>query len=224
MKQTIYIFILLILTSCKSSIRDATTRDSDTIAIDTLVIATDSLGSKGVFNNEDLPTKDQLEYRIKEIRENFKRINSIANWTSIDVIPLTESTENGEAKLYYKNKELEKINTQQYGEMGQLLTEYYLKDGQISFVFEKSYSYNRPIYYDTIAMKENNDTEAFDLTKSEIEEYRSYFYNSKLIHQIKSPQNALPLNDDNLLEEQNRIIINFDKYLKLSKNNKILKH
>ncbi len=60
MKQTIYIFILLILTSCKSSIRDATTRDSDTIAIDTLVIATDSLGSKGVFNNEDLPTKDQL--------------------------------------------------------------------------------------------------------------------------------------------------------------------
>jgi hypothetical protein len=223
MKQTIYMFILLILPSCKSSLSsDTTAMDSDTIAVDTLAI--DSLGSKGVFNNEDLPTKDQLEYRIKEIRENFKRINSIASWTSIDVIPLTESTENGEAKLYYENKKLEKFITQHYGEMGKLLTEYYLKDGQISFVFEKSYNYNRPIYYDTVAMKENNDTEAFDLTKSEIEEYRSYFYNNRLIHQIKSPQNTLLLNDDNLLEEQNRIIINFDKYLKLSKNNKMLKH
>ena len=70
--------------------------------------------------------------RFKQIRANFKRINSIANWTNIDTKELWETTEGGEAKYYYQNGQLEKIVTLQFGETLQQLTEYYLMNGQIT--------------------------------------------------------------------------------------------
>lgn len=49
-----------------------------------------------------------------------------------------ESTEGGEAKYYYQKNKLEKIITRIFGESGQILTEYYLLNGQLSFVYEKT--------------------------------------------------------------------------------------
>lgn len=177
----------------------------------------DTVELKETFNEEDIPENEYLTDRLKLIRANFKRINSITNWTSIDTEELSESTEGGKAKFYYKNRQLEKIVTCNYGEIGQLLTEYYLLDEQLSFVFEKSYNYNRPFYYESTAMKENNDTEAFDFDKSEIIEDRSYFENGKLLHQINNQDCGSPFADGYLLEEQKRIKTNFDKLVKQKK-------
>lgn len=175
----------------------------------------DTIQLRETFNEEDLPVNEYLTERLKPIRANFIRINSITNWTSIDTKELGETTEGGEARYYYQNRQLEKIVTRHFGETFQQLTEYYLMDGQLSFVFEKSYKYNRPMYYDTKAMKENNDTEAFDFDKSEIIEDRSYFDKGKLLHQINNQDGGSPFADDYLVEEQKRIKTDFEKLIKL---------
>jgi hypothetical protein len=167
------------------------------------------------FNQEDLPVNEYLTERLKPIRANFKRINSIANWTTIKTEDTWETTEGGVAKFYYLNGQLEKIISRQFGETFQLLTEYYLLKGQLSFVFEKTYKYNRPIYYDSTAMKEMNDTEAFDFEKSKIIEDRNYFDSGKLLHQLKNQNIESLFSDEYLLKEQKRIKTDFEKLIKL---------
>jgi len=212
------------LTSCgQSNSKQATTIVTDTPATSHNAIATDRLrpdtiALKETFNEEDVPVNEYLTERLKPIRNNFKRINSITNWTSIDTINLeNEATEGGEAKFYYQNGQLEKIITRHFGEMSQWLTEYYLLNGQLSFVLEKSYEYNRPMYYDSTAVKENKDTEAFDFDKSEIIENRSYFENGKLLHQINKQDCGSPFSDDYLPEAQKSIKTDFDKLIKQAK-------
>jgi len=214
MKQTIYILTIFLLTSCGQQKNEQTTTTKNT------VVTTDTIELKETFNEEDLPVNEYLTDRLKPIRANFKRINSITNWTSIDTEELSESTEGGEAKFYYQNGQLEKIVTRHYGESFQLLTEYFLLNGQLSFVFEKRYKYNRPLYYDTTAMKENNDSEAFDFDKSEIIENRSYFENEKLLHQISNQDCGSPYADYYLLKEQKRIKEDFDRLIKHKKPNR----
>lgn len=171
----------------------------------------DTFGFKETFNQENIPANEYLAEKLKPIRVNFRRINSIANWTTIDTKGLSETTEGGEAKFYYLNGQLNKITTWQLGETFRLLTEYYLLNGQLSFVLERTYKYNRPFYYDSVAMKENNDTEVFDFKKSEIIEDRSYFENGKLLHHINNQDCGSPFSAEYLLQEQKRIIADFGK-------------
>lgn len=218
MKQTIYILTFLFLIGCgqsKSQQNPVTLKDTTTIKDNSVPI--DTLALKESFNEEDLSVNEYLTDRLKPIKANFKRINSITNWALIDTKDLTESSEGGEAKFFYQNGQLEKIVTRHYGENFQLLTEYYLLNEQLSFVFEKRREYNRPMYYDTIAMKENKDNEAFDFDKSEIIEDRSYFENGKLFHQISNQDCRSPFTSNYLLEEQKRIKTNFDKLVSRTK-------
>ncbi|MBX3164180.1 MAG: hypothetical protein KF900_06830 [Bacteroidetes bacterium] len=195
----------------KTAVADTTTIKNN------VSLQPDTIELKETFNEEDIPVNEYWTAELKLIRQNFKRINSITNWTSIDTLQLSETAEGGEAKYYYQNGRLEKVITRYFGETGQLLTEYYLLNGQLSFVFEKSHEYNRPMYYDTTAMKENNDTEAFDFEKSEIKEDRSYFENGSLIHKIESGDCGAPFATEYLLEEQKRIKADFDKLIKQKK-------
>lgn len=121
--------------------------------------------------------------RMKLIRENCKRINSINQWSAIKTKELYETTEGGEATFNYRNGQLEKIVTQNFDETFQQVREYYMTDGQLIFVFEKSFKYNLPMYYESTIMKENDDTKAFDMDKSVITESRSYFDNGILFRQ-----------------------------------------
>ena len=220
MKQTIYILTLLLLTSCgQPKPNEANMAVADTTTTSNKAITTDTFKLKETFNEEDLPVNEYLTDRLKPIRTNFKRINSISTmeWEAINETELDESTEGGVANFYYNDRQLEKIVARHYGETFQLLSEYYLLNGQLSFVFEKRYKYNRPLYYDTTAMKENQDTEAFDFDKSEIIEDRSYFENGNLIHQINNQDCGSPFADDYLLEEQKRIKEDFDRLIKQTK-------
>ncbi len=177
-----------------------------------------TIQAKASFNKENIPVNEYLTDKLKPIRDNFKRINSIEKWSVIKQQDLFESAEGGEAKYYYQKNKLEKIITRIFGESGQTLTEYYLLNGQLSFVYEKNYKYNRPLYYDTKAMKENNDTEAFDFDKSEITENRGYFVNGKLIHILNSEDCGAPFSSDYIAEEQKSILSEYSKLLKLIRN------
>ncbi len=179
---------------------------------------TDKTILKESFQQEDTTNNGDLNDRLKPIRENFKRINSISTWTSVDKKELDESTEGGDVNFYYSNNILEKITAQHFGETFQRVTEYYLRDGQLSLVLEKLYKYNRPVYYDSTSMKENGDNEVFDFSKSEIVETRSYFENGTLIWQVNSKDYGSPLTNGYVSTEQKRIVTEFDKLRSMGKN------
>ena len=104
--------------------------------------------------------------------------------------------------------------------MFQQITEYYLLDENLSFVFDKMYYYNRPISYDEEAMKENGDTETFDLEKSTIIESRNYFENNKLLQIIS---NGEDLSATDTTEIENNIKSNYKKLIEFKKINSLNK-
>ena len=225
-ERPILIIIVLTFLSCGTDTQNKTTMNGpvNNTPIDSILAVTtptkpsvDTIVLKEAHNEDDLVVNEYLLDKLKPIRENFKRINSTEKWTSSDTIELWESLEGGEAAFYYLNNKLERIITRHFGETYQLLTEYYLLNGQVSFVLEKSYKYNRPLFYDSIAMKENNDNQVWDFDKSEIIEDRSYFSNGRLIHQISNQDCGSPFTEDYLAEEQKRIKDSFDKLMKLKK-------
>jgi hypothetical protein len=167
------------------------------------------------FQQRDTAYNEYLADRLKPIRENFRRINSIAKWTSVRKIETNESTEGGDAAFYYSGKVLEKILIRHFGENFQQLTEYYLMNGELSFVFDKLLKYNQPIYNDSTSMDDSSDSQFFDFEKSEIVEERNYFEKEKLIHQVNNRNFGSPLTEDYLLNEQKRIITEYNKFKKI---------
>lgn len=169
------------------------------------------------FNEKDATGSKSLKNRIKPIQANFKSINSMTKWTSVKKKDIEgESAEGGEATFYYTDKGLEKVIARYYGEMGQILIEYYLMNGQLSFVLEKEYRYNRPLFYDTKAMKDNNDTEAFDFNKSEIITTRNYFENGNIIMINNTTGHGFNISADYLSEQEKNLTESFKKLLKLA--------
>lgn len=177
---------------------------ADTVKIGETLIDKDTTGSKSLKN------------RIKPIQANFKSINSVTKWTAVKKKDIEgESAEGGEATFYYTDEGLQKVIAKHYGEIGQKLTEYYLLNGQLSFVFEKEYRYNRPLFYDTKAMKENNDTEAFDLKKSQITMTRNYFENGNIIMITNTTGRGFSIGADYPAEREEKIREDFKRLLKL---------
>ncbi|AYZ36699.1 hypothetical protein EGY07_14540 [Chryseobacterium indologenes] len=177
----------------------------------------DTLKMKTVVNGEVPKPNEYLKERLKPIQSGYKRINSIRQWTAITKKNIEgESAEGGEAAFYYKNKRLEKVIARHYGEMGRKLIEYYLLNGRLSFVFEKEYTYNRPLFYDLKAMKENSDTEAFDLNKSDIMEIRSYFEKGNLIYTVNNKDTVASFGNDHTQKKEQKISEDFQRLLKLS--------
>ena len=68
----------------------------------------------------------------KIAKDNYRRISAITRWTSIATRGLERSLEGGEAKFYFTGTRLEKIIVRDYGETYQQLTEYYLRNGQLT--------------------------------------------------------------------------------------------
>ncbi|MGR3854143.1 hypothetical protein [Chryseobacterium indologenes] len=166
--------------------------------------------------DKDITVSKSLKNRIKPIQANFKRINSVTKWTAVKKKDIEgESAEGGEATFYYTDKGLQKVIAKNYGEIGQKLTEYYLLNGQLSFVFEKEYRYNRPLFYDAKAMKENNDTEAFDLKKSKITMTRNYFENGNIIMITNTTGRGFSIGADYPAEQEEKIREDFKRLLKL---------
>ncbi len=125
----------------------------------------------------------------KTAKEDYRRINEISRWTSVVTRSPERSLEGGEAKFYFTGTRLEKIIVRDYGEMYQQLTEYYLRNGQLSFVVEEKANYNMPFYLDSTAAAAAGETEFFDIQKSEVIETRYYFEDGALANLV-SPQDC----------------------------------
>lgn len=154
---------------------------------------------------------------IQLIRDNFQRINAIMKWGAVDTADVDESAEGGEILYYYHNDSLQKMVLNVYGETGKRIAEYYLLKGDLSFVIEKSETYNRPIYADSAAMKENNDTQVFDKSWSEIEVDSVFYDNDQMVLHKNNQDCGAPDGGDFIEKEGKRILADYKKWIALLK-------
>lgn len=177
----------------------------------------DTILLKPSFKEDDIENNEYLTETLQPIKDNFKRINSKTDWKHIDSTDVMESTEGGIIKYYYGDKSLEKVIEQHFGEMGQSITEYYLLNGKLSFVLERAIIYNRPLYYDSTAMKENKDTEVFNKEASELLDTRSYFIDGVLSHILDNQDCGAPFAASFMIEEDKRLHAAYKRLIALHK-------
>ena len=128
-----------------------------------------------------------IEGKIAQIRKDFSSTNAVKNYVIKEVEDSDQSTDSGVVKYYLQDGVVKKIVAEYFGESGNNLTEYYIKNGKVYFIFDKTEKYNVPYYVDSKWYKENEikNGEIFDKRKSKFFEKRYYFdENEKLIRYI----------------------------------------
>jgi hypothetical protein len=173
--------------------------DSPTVSIvtpqvvspDTTIHKSDSVAFVVSNNMEDAPSTDYLLKELEPIRKNFKRINSIDEWTSVIRKGDLGSPKGVLTIFHHSKRKLEKIIVKKAAGKFIQLSEFYLLKGKLSFVIEKT-SW---------------------LDRRELDVDKSYFENGKLIHQVNNQDCGAPFSEDYLLEEQKRILTLFNDLL-----------
>ena len=125
-----------------------------------------------------------VESKIDQIRKDYKSTNAIKNYIVKEIEDDEQSIEGGVIRYYFQNGIVKKIITEYFGETWRGTTEYYVKNGKVYFIFNRTEKYNVPYYINADWYRENDVEigEVFDSKKSEIFEKRYYFdENMKLI-------------------------------------------
>ena len=128
-----------------------------------------------------------IENKIAQIRKDYTSTNAVKNYVVKEIEDSEKSTDGGAIKYYFQNGVVKKIVVEHFGESWNSLTEYYVKNGKVYFIFDKTEKYNVPYYVDSKWYKENEikNGEVFDKRKSKFSEKRYYFdENEKLIRYI----------------------------------------
>ena len=155
-----------------------------------------------------------IENRVAQIRKDFMSTNAAKNYAIREADDSDRSTEGGVIRYYFQNGIVKKIITEYFGETWRETTEYYVKNGKVYFIFDKTQKYNVPYYVNADWYKRDNMKvgEVFDSRKSKISEKRYYFdENMKLIRYVgenkKIVENVQKLKEieKNVLDEYFRI-------------------
>jgi len=128
-----------------------------------------------------------IESKIAQIRKDYKGTNAIKNYIVKEIEDDEQSIEGGVIRYYFQNRIVKKIVTEYFGETWRGTTEYYVKNGKVYFIYDRTQKYNVPYYINANWYKENNLKvgEVFNSKKSKITEKRYYFdENEKLIQYI----------------------------------------
>ena len=150
-----------------------------------------------------------IEGEIAQIRKDFSSTNAVKNYVIKEVEDPDQSTDGGVVKYYLQDGVVKKIVAEYFGESGNNLTEYYIKNGKVYFIFDKTEKYNVPYYVDSKWYKENElkNGEVFDKRKSKFSEQRYYFdENEKLIRYIG--ENKKVVENGQKLKEIEKDILN----------------
>ena len=102
---------------------------------------------------------------VEQIIKDHRTTNNYKNYEVTTADDNDKSSEGGVIEYYSKNGELKKIVTKYYGESGKSITEYYVKNNNVYFVYNADYHYNAPLYVN----------ETLGKKKTEIKEKRYYF-------------------------------------------------
>ncbi|HLG03636.1 MAG TPA: hypothetical protein VI731_08585 [Bacteroidia bacterium] len=121
---------------------------------------------------------------IVVIKEKYKHIrDNLQSYDTTETAIWDQSSEGGEVIGYFENDSLVLIEITYFGETGKTGLEFYFEKGQLIFVLDKHYEYNRPI----------TDTVMFDPNKTKITEDRYYFYQAQLIRWLDNDKNEVDL-------------------------------
>ena len=134
-----------------------------------------------------------------------QKINAKKDWKEVASFDLLDGDSG--TVLYYSKMGLEKLVHTNFGETGKLISEYYLVNNQLSFVFEQHHRYNYPP-----SMKE------YDPKKTEIDETRAYFENGVLFHETDNKDCGSLFDSDHIKAENKRIKEEFQRVLDLVAN------
>lgn len=171
-------------------------------------------------DSDSIGFEEEPEYlyeTLYPIRVYIAKIDSISNWSDSISKNVFLTTEGGEAVYYFLQDTLAKVEAFLFGEMFQKHLKYYLKSDTLVFAYEKEINYNRPIFWDSISMKEIYDNEAFDFNQSLIIETESYFENGDLVRSIDNQDCGAPYNSEYRNMERKRILEEFNELKKLLK-------
>ena len=102
---------------------------------------------------------------VEQIIKDHRTTNNYKNYEVTTADDNDKSSEGGVIEYYSRNGKLKKIVTKYYGESGKSITEYYVKNNNVYFVYHADYHYNAPLYVN----------ETLDKKKTEIKEKRYYF-------------------------------------------------
>lgn len=206
-KMRILVFIISIgFLACNSNGKQSAVTADDTVAPKQVSI-TDSIPAESAFSAA----------KLKSVQEKMQQIRLIKKWKQIRKIELNESTEGGEATYFFTPEGLTKITAVYYGETGKQENEFYLNNGKLFLTVERETQYNRPVYWDSAHMKENNDTESFNPDKAEVMTDSSFFENGNQFYHVNSQDCGAPFAKDYLLSEQKRLQQELDKLTALLK-------
>lgn len=151
-------------------------------------------------------TQNDIEKVIKNIREEYKKINSDTNLIVIEKDLTGLSTEGGVLFSYYDKAGLRKAVLTFYGEMGKRIDEYYFKDGKLIFLFKQEFHYNQPIYIE----------DGFKIERTE--ENRYYFCDEKLVRWIDDEKAMRDVRTDESKRMSSELIVDASAILNLKKD------
>ena len=147
-----------------------------------------------------------VEADIKFIRSVFKEVNDYANTIQPAIIDANGlSAEGGELKVYERSGQVIKITAVHLGETGRLVADYYFHKGDLMFVFDQDYRYNRPFTWTKEVALANGDKEWYDPDKTSLQEDRYYYKKGKLIRWLNHEKIEMSESDPSFTNKQNDI-------------------
>lgn len=142
-----------------------------------MFIGTSSYGLS-CHNRELLQQVDTVRI-IENIRKKFQEINAKEHsFQKATKDIFGQSSEGGQAEVYYDGDDLKKMIVTHYGEIGKIRTEYYVDDGAVFFIYVKRTEYDKPMHEKGSKV-------------SSIEEDRYYFYQDKMIRWVDSSKSIV---------------------------------
>jgi hypothetical protein len=128
-------------------------------------------------------TKDPL----LAIRQQYAAINKrAAKYRKVKKELSGYSLEGGELMAYFDGPAIVKIVARHFGESGNTVEEYYYRNGQLMFVFEKVSRYSRPLSGKVVSAVEN----------------RFYFQDDDLIRWLREKGKEVPVSEEYRLKEK----------------------
>ena len=139
------------------------------------------------FTCPPAPVRAQAKDPLLAIRQQYAAINKrSARYRKVKKDLSGYSLEGGELVAYFDGPAIAKIVARHLGESGNTVEEYYYRNGQLIFVFEKVSRYSRPLSGKVVSAVEN----------------RFYFQDDDLIRWLGEKGKEVPVSEEYRLKEK----------------------
>ena len=128
-----------------------------------------------------------LQDPIAEIKDYYMYVNSNeASFSTVNGKVNANTSEEADVLTYLHEGKPVKVRIEFSGETGKLVSEYYIKDGQLLYASDQQHTYNRPVSMDSTKAAALGSSEWHDPTKSIVLKDQFFFWNGKLIKWVDS--------------------------------------